>query len=347
MSDIIQVEGLGVAFGSKRSEEGGLWGKATMAKVVDDVSFSIGEEESFGLTGETGSGKSTIAKTIVGLNKPTAGRVRLLSREVDFRKKDDVAFVRDNVGIVFQDPVKSLNPRLTVREIVSEPLVAKKVPKSGRDEKIGHIMKLVGLSEGVLGVYPRELSGGQRQRVSLARALVVPKKLLILDEPTSALDVSIQAQVLNTLKKLRSELGLAYLFITLDISVIKYMCSRVGVLFYGKLVEVGSTRQVVSAPRHPYSMSLISNVLRLGQTALRGDAPLSVLTEHHPSPDGCRYRMICDRAFERCSQEPGMYQLPGGRLVRCFLYEAEDEVMAGAPALQGRQHRSPPSDPSS
>ena len=321
-----------------------------MARVVDDVSFSIGEEESFGLTGETGSGKSTIAKTIVGLNKPAAGRMKLLSREVDLRKKADLAYVRDNVGIVFQDPVKSLNPRLTVGEIVSEPLVAKRVPRSQYGEKIGRIMKLVGLSEGLLDVYPRELSGGQRQRVSLARALVIPKRLLILDEPTSALDVSIQAQVLNTLKKLRSELGLAYLFITHDISVIKYMCSRVGVLFYGKLMEVGSTRQVVSDPKHPYSMSLISNVLRLRQTAPRDDAPPAVLTEHHPSPDGCRYRMICDRAFERCGQEPGSYRLPGDRLVRCFLYEGGeggDGVTAGGEASPGRPPAPPLSDPSS
>lgn len=317
-----------------------------MVKAVDDVSFSIGEGESFGLTGETGSGKSTIAKALVGLVRPSAGKVRVLSREVDLRKSRDLAYVRDNVGIVFQDPVKSLNPRLSVREIISEPLVAKKVPKTEYHERIGSIMKLVGLGEALLTVYPRELSGGQRQRVSLARALVVPKKLLILDEPTSALDVSVQAQVLNTLKRLKSELGLAILFITHDVGVIKYMCSRAGVLFYGKLMEIGTTRQVVAAPAHPYSANLISNVLTMERLGTKESASSSPLSEHHPSPDGCRYRMICDRAFERCSHDPEMYRLPDGRLVRCYLYDGK-EVRAGAPAEQGQRSQLTPPPSSS
>ena len=346
MTDIIQVEGLGVAFRSRITEEGGRWRRGAVIKAVDDVSFSIGEGESFGLTGETGSGKSTIAKTLVGLVKPNTGKVRVLSREVVLRKSRDLAFVRDNVGIVFQDPVKSLNPRLSVREIISEALVAKKIQKAEYDERIGSIMKLVGLGEGLLTAYPRELSGGQRQRVSLARALVVPKKLLILDEPTSALDVSVQAQVLNTLRRLKAELGLAILFITHDVGVIKYMCSRMGVLFYGKLMEIGTTRQVVAAPAHPYSTNLISNVLTMERSATRDSAVTSPLTEHHPSPDGCRYRMICDRAFERCGNDPEMYCLPDGRLVRCFLHDGR-EVKAGAPAEEGKRAQLPPPPPSS
>jgi oligopeptide/dipeptide ABC transporter ATP-binding protein len=315
-----------VTFRSRKSEGGAFWRKGTWIKAVDAASFEIGEGESFGLTGETGSGKSTIAKALLGLVRPTAGRVKLLGRDVNFRSKRDVAFVRDNVGIVFQDPVKSLNPRLTVKEIISEALVAKAIPRSQFEEKIGFITKLVGLTEGLLAAYPRELSGGQRQRVSLARALVVLKKLLILEEPTSALDVSIQAQVLNTLKKLKSELGLSLLFITHDINVIKYMCSRIGVLFYGKMMEVGTTREVISTPRHPYSMNLISNVLTLGQEEGRRepDAQSASFTEHRPSQTGCRYREICSFAFERCAREPEMLRLSDNHLVRCFLYEGKD-----------------------
>jgi peptide/nickel transport system ATP-binding protein len=332
VTDTIQVEGLTVTFRSKGSEGGPLWRKSAWIRAVDDASFDIGEEESFGLTGETGSGKSTIAKAILGLVRPASGKVRLLGREVSYRRRDDVAFVRDNVGIVFQDPVKSLNPRLAVKEIISEALVAKAVPRSQFDEKIGFIMRLVGLNEGLLRAYPRELSGGQRQRVSLARALVVPKKLLILDEPTSALDVSIQAQVLNTLKRLKSELGLSLLFITHDINVIKYMCSMMGVLFYGKMMEVGTTREVISTPRHPYAMNLISNVLTLTGKGGRSEADTSrtPFTEHHPSPTGCRYRDICSFAFEKCAIEPLMVSVSDDHLVRCFLYEGKEKVRVPA-----------------
>ncbi len=165
----------------------------------------------------------------------------------------------------------------------------------------------------------RELSGGQRQRVSLARALVVPKKLLVLDEPTSALDVSIQAQVLNTLKKLKSELDMSYLFITHDINVIKYVSHRLGVLFYGRLVETGDVRDVASDPKHPYTRKLISNVLTLKQSQLQAEA----ISEHKPASTGCRYRLVCESAFDRCLEVPPALDLGSGRQVSCFLYENE------------------------
>ncbi|MGD0146599.1 MAG: oligopeptide/dipeptide ABC transporter ATP-binding protein [Nitrososphaerales archaeon] len=288
-------------------------------KALDDVSLSIKENETFGLTGETGSGKSTLAKVLVALYKPTSGTVKLLGRKIDYKSRKDIAFLRQNVGIVFQDPVRSLNPRLTVKEVISEALIASKtIPKDDYDERIEFITRLVGVTKDLLPRRPRELSGGQRQRISLARALVVPKKLLILDEPTSALDVSIQAQVLNTLKKLKSELDMSYLFITHDINVIKYVSHRLSVLFYGRLVETGDTRVVCTSPKHPYTQKLISNVLTLKKAQLQE----TVVSEHRPAPTGCRYRFVCPSAFEKCSAVPPAIDVGAGQLVSCFLYEA-------------------------
>jgi len=316
MENLVEIEHLTVSFGSKRRAT--LFRKAPPLKALDDVSLTIGKNETFGLTGETGSGKSTLAKVLVALYKPTSGSVRVLGRKIDYKNRKDVAFLRQNVGIVFQDPVRSLNPTLTVREIITEALLASKsIPKKDYSERIDFITKLVGVTRDLLPRRPRELSGGQRQRVSLARALVVPKKLLVLDEPTSALDVSIQAQVLNTLKKLKSELDMSYLFITHDINVIKYVSHRLGVLFYGRLVEVGDTRTVDTEPKHPYTQSLISHVLTLRQVQLQE----TVISEHRPSPTGCRYRIVCPSAFERCGQVPTWVDLGGGHLVSCFLYD--------------------------
>jgi len=326
MENLIEVENLTVSFRSKRRVS--LFHSAPPLKALDDVSLTIRENETFGLTGETGSGKSTLAKVLVGLYRPTSGSVKLLGRKIDYRNKKDISFLRRNVGIVFQDPVRSLNPTITVKEVITEALLASKsVPKKDFDERIDAVTKLVGVTRDLLPRRPRELSGGQRQRVSLARALVVPKKLLVLDEPTSALDVSIQAQVLNTLKRLKSELDTSYLFITHDINVIKYVSHRLGVLFYGRLVEMGDTRAIDIEPKHPYTQSLISHVLTLRKTKLQE----TVVSEHRPAPSGCRYRMICPAAFERCGQVPPWVDLGGGHLVSCFLYDHAPTELSQVP----------------
>jgi oligopeptide transport system ATP-binding protein len=314
MADTIEIEHLTVSFRSKRRAS--LFRKSPRVKALDDVSLSIREGETFGLTGETGSGKSTLAKVLVGLYKPTSGTVKLLGKEIDFRDKGDIAYLRQNVGIVLQDPARSLNPRLTVKEVIEESLIASKFPKGKFDERIDFVTHLVGVTSDLLPRHPRELSGGQRQRVSLARALVVPKKLLVLDEPTSALDVSIQAQVLNTLKKLKSELDMSYLFITHDINVIKYVSHRLGVLFYGRLVETGDVRDIAAEPKHPYTQKLIANVLTLGGTSSRETS----ITEHRPAPTGCRYRLVCKSVFDRCTEIPSALDLGSGHIVSCFLY---------------------------
>ena len=315
MTNTIEIEHLTVGFRSKRRTS--FFRKSPRVKALDDVSLTIREGETFGLTGETGSGKSTLAKVLVGLYKPTSGTVKLLGKEIDFRNKKDIAYLRENVGIVLQDPVRSLNPRLTVKEIIEEALVAsKKVPKEKCDERIKFVTHLVGVTSDLLPRHPRELSGGQRQRVSLARALVVPKKLLVLDEPTSALDVSIQAQVLNTLKQLKSELDMSYLFITHDINVIKYVSHRLGVLFYGRLVETGEVRDIAVDPKHPYTQKLIANVLTLGGVSARETS----ITEHRPAPSGCRYRLVCKSVFDSCTEVPQALDLGSGHIVSCFLY---------------------------
>jgi oligopeptide/dipeptide ABC transporter ATP-binding protein len=314
MAGLVDIKNLTVSFRSRRRT--GLFSdNIPPTKALDDVSISIEEGETFGLTGETGSGKSTLAKVLVGLYKPNSGTVTLNGKSIDYDNKADVSYLRQNIGIVLQDPVRSLNPRLTVEEIIAEPLIAESIPKRKFDEKIDHIIHLVGITSELLQSHPRELSGGQKQRVSLARALVVPKKLLVLDEPTSSLDVSIQAQVLNTLKSLKSELDLSYLFITHDINVIKYVSHRLGVLFYGKLVEEGDTRTIAAKPKHPYTRSLMSNVLTLRRARLQR----TTFSEHRPASTGCRYRIVCPYAFEKCTEVPPTMNLGGAHRVSCFL----------------------------
>ncbi len=322
---IVEIEDLVVRFRSSDHRFGLPFGnkKARWLTAVDRVSFSIAKGETFGLVGETGSGKSTIAKILVGLYRPTSGTVKLLGRKIDFNKKRDLFFLRQNVGIVFQDPVGSLNPRLTVRDIIAEALIASHSKDNGTyNSRIISIMEKVGLRHSSFSAYPRELSGGEKQRVSLARALVIPKKLLILDEPTSSLDMTIQAQVLNTIRKLKSDLDLSFLFITHDLSVIRYMTTRLAVLFYGKIMEVGGTSSVLKAPKHPYAEELLSNLPQIKKRI-----PISTvddpLVEHHPALDGCIYRDVCLQAFAKCSKEPALRAIEPDHLVSCFLYHDE------------------------
>jgi oligopeptide/dipeptide ABC transporter ATP-binding protein len=318
MSNIVEGDNLTVTF---RARGGGsfLFEKSSRTiNAVDNVSFRVREGETFGLAGETGSGKSTIARVLVGLYRPRSGSIRLLGKEISFRRKEDVAYLRRNVGIVFQDPVGSLNPRLKVREILTEALRATKAfPRKDYNSRIEEMIEFVGLRKSSIEAYPRELSGGEKQRVSLARALVVPKKLLVLDEPTSSLDVSIQAQVLNTLRKLKSEMKLSFLFITHDINVIKYMSDSLGILYYGKLVEVGRTVDVVTNPKHPYTMKLMANVPKLQ----RAERQQEVLSEQGPAATGCIYSKVCPRVFEKCANPPPTFDLGSDRFVACYLYE--------------------------
>jgi oligopeptide/dipeptide ABC transporter ATP-binding protein len=322
MSSIVEADSLTVTFRA-RGEGAFLFERGSRTiNAVDNVSFHVRERETFGLAGETGSGKSTIARVLVGLYRPRSGSVRLLGKEVNFRNKADIAYLRRNVGIVFQDPVGSLNPRLKVMEILEEALLSAKVlDKKEFDSAIESIVDRVGLRKSCIEAYPRELSGGEKQRVSLARALIVPKKLLVLDEPTSSLDVSVQAQVLNTLRKLKSDLALSCLFITHDINVIKYMSNSLGILYYGKLVEVGPTFDIVTTPKHPYTKKLMANVPRLKRVERQQEA----LTEQGPSPTGCIYSKVCPQVFEKCVNHPSMFNLGSDRYAACHLYDGNEK----------------------
>ncbi len=314
--EVLDVRDLTVSFKTK-SANSGLLGRTKMVNAVDSVSFSVGEGEVFGLAGETGSGKSTIARVLVGIYRPTSGTVSLLGEEVNFRSKKDLTRLRTKVGIVFQDPVGSLNPRVKVRDIIAEALVASKAYKPERhSEMVEAIVQTVGLRRSSLDSYPRELSGGEKQRVSLARSLVVPKKLLVLDEPTSSLDVSVQAQVLNILRRLRKELDLSILFITHDLNVIRYMSDKLGILYYGKLVEKGPTHEVMTQPKHPYTQKLLGNVL--GLTKARTDVSE---IDRGPSSDGCIYSKVCPSVFGKCSAVPPMFAVGPESSAACFLYD--------------------------
>jgi oligopeptide/dipeptide ABC transporter ATP-binding protein len=313
---ILELTGLSVVF---RTHRGILRGLAPSDEVraLDNVNFEIGSQEVLGLAGETGSGKSTLARTLVGLYSPTAGEVRMLGRTIDYRSREDIRYLRKNVGIVFQDPVGSLNPRLRVKEIIAEAAIASGMPPVERKQRVEEIVQLVGLRESALDAFPRELSGGEKQRVSVARALIVPKKLLVLDEPTSSLDVSVQAQVLNLLRDIRRKLEISILFISHDLRVLKYMSDRVGLLFYGKLVEIADTRQLFNEPRHPYTVELVSHINDSGSSS--SSSPV----EHKPSATGCRYSQVCPSRFSRCSEEPPMYSVGPGHYAACHLFESE------------------------
>lgn len=281
--------------------------KPLFVKALDDVSITVNEGEVLGVLGESGCGKTTLAKILATLEKPTYGELYFMGKNA--LKNEE--FVRKHVSIVFQNPLLSLNPRLTVEELIYE------VNKN--KEEVKKLLDLVGLSyDYVKDKYPNELSGGQAQRVAIARALAKNPSLLILDEPTSALDASVQAQILNLLIDLQKELKITYLFITHNISVAKYISDRLMVLYAGKVVEEGSANDIFEKPLHPYTQGLISSVPKFGVKDLRppsGEAP-SLITP----PSGCRFHPRCPFAMQICKvKEPPLLEVEG-RKVACWLY---------------------------
>ncbi len=292
-------------------------------RAVDGVSLAIGENETLGLVGESGSGKTTLGRTVVMLERPTGGRVVFQGKDLAKLGQEELRKTRRQMQIVFQNPTSSLDPRQRVKDILAEPLKAfareEGSDREGFRDRLSESLRAVGLPESALSRFPHEFSGGQRQRISIARALILGPAFLVLDEPTSALDSSIQVQVLNLLRQVQEERKLSYLFITHNVSVVRYMADRVAVMYAGKIAEVGRTREVLTNPMHPYTMALISSVpepdpkkKRVGK-ALRGEVPSSI-----SPPKGCRFSPRCPYAKDVCFRdEPQLRSVEPGRWVSC------------------------------
>jgi ABC-type oligopeptide transport system ATPase subunit len=271
----------------------GLWRPTAVVKAVDDVSFAIEEGEMFGLVGESGSGKSTTGRCILRLIEPTSGEVLFKGEDVLRFPRARMRLARRDMQIVFQDPYSSLNPRMRVRDIVEEPLIIHKLGSKGeRRERVAELFRLVGLDPDYLPRYPHQFSGGQRQRIGIARALALHPALIIADEAVSALDVSIQAQVVSLLMDLKERLKLTYLFIAHDLRLVDHICSRVAVMYLGKIVEIGDTRALFAAPTHPYTRALLSAIpvldpdaprhrIELDPNSFNRDAPLKKIGDAH------------------------------------------------------------------
>ena len=295
-------------------------------KAVDDVSFAIKPGETLGLVGESGCGKTTVGRTLLRLYQPTAGRIEFDGNVLfDSEKKIDVNMhpYRKQMQMVFQDPYSSLNPRMTVEDIIGEPLDVHKLynSKKERHEMIMDLMETVGLNADHATRYAHEFSGGQRQRIGIARALAVDPKFIVCDEPVSALDVSIQAQVVNMFEDLQADLGLTYLFIAHDLSVVRHISNRIGVMYLGKLVELADSYELITHSVHPYTRSLISAIPEADpitaraskRIPLEGDVPSPL----NP-PSGCRFRTRCPYADERCAAEvPEFKEVGPGHFAAC------------------------------
>ena len=283
----------------------GVLGRRRWLRAVDGVSLSIAEGEALGLVGESGCGKSTIARLILRLLAPTSGRIVFMGQDITGLGRREMRPIRRHMQIVFQDPFASLNPGMKVGDIVAEPLL---VHEGRRPDpaRIAELLGLVGLDPADAGKYPHEFSGGQRQRISIARALALRPKLLVLDEPVSALDMSIQAQIINLLIELKHEMGLAYLFIAHDLSVVRHVCEKVAVMYLGKIVERGDRDEVFSRPSHPYTQALVSAV-PVAEPESREDRTRILLSGEVPSPieppSACRFRTRCWKAQELCANE--------------------------------------------
>jgi len=301
--------------------------KKTVAhvKAVDDISFAVKEGETLGLVGESGCGKSTTGRTILRLLEATAGEVIFEGKSVMDLDKKQMRAIRRDMQIIFQDPYASLNPRMTVADIVGEPLDIHNLAKNKkeRNEKVREILENVGLGAEYMHRYPHEFSGGQRQRIGVARALAVDPKLIIADEPVSALDVSVQAQVVNLLQDLQKEFGLTYLFIAHDLSVVKHISDRVAVMYLGKIVELTDKKELFKNPMHPYTQSLLSAIpeadpkKKKDRIILEGDVPSPV-----DPPSGCRFHPRCPKAFEPCSvKEPEFKEYGDGHFAACHLLD--------------------------
>ena len=303
------------------------FGKKEFVKAVDGVTFEVKKGEVFGIVGESGCGKSTLGRGVCKLENLTSGHVYLDGEDITEYNDRRMRSVRKKVQMVFQDPYASLNPRMSVFDIIAEPLLVHHLyqDKADLEKKVLDLLHRVGLDDYHANRYPHEFSGGQRQRIGIARALAVEPSLIIADEPVSALDVSIQAQVLNLLNELKHDLDLTYIFVAHDLSVVEYISDRVGVMYLGNFVEVGEKEKIYSNPMHPYTQALLSAVPVPDPTAKRERILLegSIPSAHKP-PTGCKFHTRCPKCMECCkTQAPERYEVDDGHYVYCHLYDKE------------------------
>jgi peptide/nickel transport system ATP-binding protein len=329
---VLQVRGLRKHFAIR----GGMFGgHAGTVRAVDDVSFAIARGEALSLVGESGCGKTTTSRCILRAIEPTAGEIRFrgeTGEDIDVAHLDRKALrpLRRQMQMIFQDPYSSLNPRMTVAEIIGEPLLVNGVRDSAaRHARVSELLELVHLPRAYLNRYPHAFSGGQRQRIGIARALALNPALIVADEPVSALDVSVQAQVVNLLLELQDRLGLAYLFVAHDLSVVKHVSHRVAVMYSGRIVEIAPTDALFNQPRHPYTEALLSAVpvpdprQRARRIVLEGE-----VADPSNLPSGCHFHPRCRYATERCRQEvPEPEEVTPGHIVRCL--RARELTLAG------------------
>nr|WP_208489998.1 oligopeptide/dipeptide ABC transporter ATP-binding protein [Ruthenibacterium lactatiformans] len=290
-----------------------------LLKAVDDVSFSVARGETLGLVGESGCGKSTVGRSILRLQEPTEGGVYFRGENILLRPRSQMKEMRGKLQIVFQDPYSSLDPRMNVLRLIEDSLRVNGVrDKKERLERVRAVMDVVGLEQRLLYSYPHELDGGRRQRIGIARALVLNPDFIVMDEPVSALDVCVQAQILNLLCDLQDKMGLTYLFISHNLSVVKHLSSRIAVMYLGKIVEIADKKTLFASPKHPYTQALLSSIplpkygVQRERIVLEGDVPSPINL-----PSGCRFQKRCPYAQERCTrEEPELVEMDGA-LVAC------------------------------
>ncbi len=322
MGSIVRIQDLKKYFTVRQNN---LFGTAQYVKAVDGVTFSVEKGETFGLVGESGCGKSTLGRTILRLYRPTAGTIEFDGEDITSLNEKQLIPYRKKMQMIFQDPYASLNPRMTVGDIIKEPMIVHNLyPAKEMDAKVYELLETVGLKPDHIRRYPHEFSGGQRQRIGIARALAVKPEFIMCDEPISALDVSIQAQIINMLERLQQEMNLSYLFVAHDLSMVKHISNRIGVMYLGHMVECGTSHDLYMHPQHPYTKALLSSVpipdphraKAQKRILLEGEVPSPITP-----PPGCPFVTRCPYKMKICSEQIPELKSVDNRTIACHLFD--------------------------